>query len=92
MYIGTIRPIETATVTAVGAGLEEVAVLVSAQAPEGWDVVETKVAMSKHETTLSATATIARRDGVQEIQGVDYATVVAAVPDGFQLLHVRQEA
>lgn len=91
MYIGTIRPIETATVTAVGSGLEEVAVLVSAQAPEGWEVTETKVAMSKHETTLNATATIARRDGVREIQGVDYAAVVAAVPAGHELLSVRQE-
>lgn len=91
MYIGTIRPVETATVTAVGEGLEEVAVLVSAQAPEGWEVVETKVQMSKHETTLNATATIARRDGVREIQGVDYAAVVAAVPEGHQLLSVRQE-
>ncbi len=89
MLIGTIRPVETRTVRVEGPGLPEVAALVAEQTPEGWQAVEMPVSMSKHETVLTSEATIARRDGLEEIQGADYAAVIAAVPEGYQLLSVR---
>lgn len=89
MLIGLIRPVETRTVSVEGEGLEEVAQLVAEQTPDGWAAVVVPVEMSKHETVLRSTATIARRDGLEEIQGADYADVQSKVPDGYQLLSVR---
>lgn len=89
MYVGAIRPVETRTVEVEGSGLEEIAELVAAQTPENWQVTGTKVSMPKESSILRAEATLARRDGVSEIQGEDYAAILAAVPDGHQLLHVR---
>ena len=89
MLIGLIRPIETATVSVEGEGLPEVAQLVAEQTPAGWAAVAIPVEMSKHETTLRSVATIARRDGLEEIQGSDYADVKSKVPEGHQLLSVR---
>lgn len=91
MYIGTIRPVELRTASVEGAGLEEVAEKVAELTPENWQATETKVSMSKHESTLRAEATFARRDGAQEIQGTDLTELRAAVPEGFQLLYVRSE-
>lgn len=89
MYIGMIRPVETKTINVQGEGLPEVHELVYAQATEGWSVVSMSVAMSKHETVLSCEATLARRDGIETIEGADYADVVSRVPEGFQLLSVQ---
>ncbi|KKI18702.1 MULTISPECIES: hypothetical protein [unclassified Leucobacter] len=89
MLIGLIRPVETRTVSVEGEGIEEVAQLVAEQTPEGWLPTVIPVEMSKHETTLRSVATIARRDGLEEVEGADYTAVVAAVPEGYQLLSVR---
>lgn len=89
MLIGLIRPVETRTVSVEGEGLPEVAQLVAEQTPEGWAPTVIPVEMSKHETVLRSTATIARRDGLEEIEGADYADVKSKVPEGYQLLSVR---
>lgn len=89
MYVGVIRPVETRTVAVERSGLEEITALVAAQTPENWQVTSTKVSMPKESSVLHAEASLARRDGISEIQGEDYAAILAAVPDGHQLLHVR---
>lgn len=89
MYIGMIRPVETTTISVQGEGLPEVHELVHAQTPEGWTVAGMSVAMSKHDTVLSCEATLARRDGVEMLEGADYADVLSKVPEGYQLLSVQ---
>ena len=69
MLIGTIRPDETRTSPVQGEELDEIQPLVAAQTPAGWEIVEAPVAMSKKDTILTCEATIARRDGLQEIEG-----------------------
>ena len=77
------------TASAVRGGFEEVAQLVAEQTPEGWLPTVIPVEMSKHETTLRSAATLARRDGLEEIQGADLADIKSKVPEGYQLLSVR---
>lgn len=89
MLIGTIRPIETLTITVQGEELDEIQELVQAQTPKGWEIVIAPVAMSKKDTILTCEATIARRDGIQEVTGADLDDIRANTPDGFQLISVR---
>ena len=89
MLIGTIRPIETRTITVQGEELDEIQALIQAQTPDGWEIVIAPVAMSKKDTILTCEATTARRDGLQEITGADLDEIRASMPDGFQLISVR---
>lgn len=46
--------------------------------------------MAKKDTILTATATVVRRDGLQEIEAETFDELRALVPDGYQLLSVRR--
>ncbi|GAB6855951.1 hypothetical protein [Microbacterium xylanilyticum] len=89
MLIGTIRPDESRTITVQGEELDEIQALVAAQTPAGWEIISAPVAMAKKDTILTAEATIARRDGLQEIEGVDLEDIRTRVPVGFKLIAVR---
>jgi hypothetical protein len=45
--------------------------------------------MSKKDTILTCEATIARRDGLQEIEGADLNDIRTRVPAGYKLIAVR---
>jgi hypothetical protein len=85
-----IRPRETRTITVQAEELDEIQDLIRAQTPAGWETISAPVTMSKKDTTMTAEGTIARRDGVEEIEADDMAALDAKVPEGYQLLSVRQ--
>lgn len=91
MYIGTVRPRETKTVTVTGAGIPELQKLIAEHLVDGWAIAS--MPYSKTKGLLTTTATLVRRDGVETVTvtGDDFTAVRAAVPTGDQLLHVRQE-
>lgn len=91
MFIGTVVPIETLTVSVEGDELETVDALVAELMPEHWQAVAIELSISPHESVLRAEATFARLDGQSEVQGQDMTELRSAVPDGFQLLYVRRE-
>lgn len=90
MLIGLIRPLESQTFTVQGRELDEIQDLITAQAPAGWETASAPVAMAKKDTILTATATVVRRDGLQEIEAETFDELRALVPDGYQLLSVRR--
>ncbi|OZB80603.1 hypothetical protein [Microbacterium sp. 13-71-7] len=90
MLIGLIRPRETRTITVQAEELDEIQDLIREQSPAGWETVSAPVSMSKKDTMMTAEGTIARRDGVTEIEADDMAALEAKVPDGYQLLSVRR--
>ncbi|UGS28357.1 hypothetical protein K8F61_09470 [Microbacterium resistens] len=90
MLIGTIRPRETRTVTVQGHELDEIQDLIQAETPDGWEIVSAPVSMAKKDTILTAEATIAQRDGLREIEAADMDGILASVPEGWQLLYVRE--
>lgn len=89
MLIGHIRPVETRTVQVEGDSIAALRTAVEAQTPEGWEVVSAPAAMTKGTQMLTSTATIARRDLVEEIEADDMAALEAKVPEGWELLSVR---
>ncbi|MCR2824488.1 hypothetical protein [Microbacterium sp. zg.Y909] len=46
--------------------------------------------MTKGTITVTAVATIVRRDGGREIEADDMPALKAQVPEGWQLVHVRK--
>ncbi|MBY0688431.1 hypothetical protein K5S26_07735 [Microbacterium marinilacus] len=84
-----IRPSETRELTAEGASLEEIVGALLAQTPEGWQLTHKKVTMPKGTTKMVAVGRAARWGDVQEIEAADLTALRAAVPDGWQLLNVR---
>lgn len=89
MLIGTIRPVETRTVTVEAHSLAEAHELLEAQCPDGFDLANVPVQMGKGTTLLTAVGTYIRRDGVREIEAVDRAALDAQVPEGWALITVR---
>lgn len=89
VLIGTIRPDETRKITVQGEELDEIQDLVAAQTPDGWEITRAPVAMSKKDTVLTCEATIARRNGLQEIEGADLDALRSLTPAGFSLISVR---
>ncbi|VXC30113.1 conserved hypothetical protein [Microbacterium sp. 8M] len=85
-----IRPRETRTITVQAEELDEIQDLIRAQTPAGWETISAPVTMAKKDTTMTAAGTIARRDGVTEIEADDMAALQAKVPEGYQLLSVRR--
>ncbi|MDR7184906.1 hypothetical protein J2X85_001940 [Microbacterium trichothecenolyticum] len=88
MLIGRIRPVETRTVDVEGASLEALSAAVRAELAAGWVVTDVPAAMPKGSQLLTSTATMARRDGVEQIEADDMAALQAKVPEGWQLLGV----
>lgn len=91
MLIGTIRPQETRTITLQGASLEDIREQAITQTPAGWDLVSAPVTMTNASTMLTATATLARRDGAREVEADDMDRLLQLVPDGWELLSVRSD-
>lgn len=90
MLVGRIRPVETRTVDVAGASLEALSAAVTAQLSAGWVVTDVPAAMPKGSQLLTSTATMARRDGVEQIEADDMAALEAKVPEGWQLLSVHE--
>lgn len=90
MLVGRIRPVETRTVDVEGASLEALSAAVAAQLSAGWVVTDVPAAMPKGSQLLTSTATMARRDGVEQIEADDMAALEAKVPEGWQLLSVHE--
>jgi len=89
MLIGRIRPVETRTVEVEGDSLEALHAAVEAQLPPGWIATNVPASMPKGSQLLRSTATIARANGIQEIEADDVASLESKVPPGWQLLSVR---
>ena len=90
MLIGLMRPVETQSFDVQGASLEEIHDNLMAHRPEGFDLISAPVVMAKRDTTINATGTFARRDQVTEIEADDLTALRAKVPEGWQLLSVRE--
>lgn len=90
MLIGLIRPVETHTVTLKGEDLAEVRAKLTAQAPEGWDLVSAMATMEKAGSMRSVEGKFERRDGVREIEAADMTALETQIPEGWQLLSVQR--
>lgn len=88
--IGTIRPVETRTLTIEAHSLAEAHEMLEAQCPEGFELANVPVTMGKGTTLLTAAGTYVRRDGVREIEAGDMAALQARVPEGHALVTVRR--
>lgn len=89
MLIAQIRPIEKTTVDVIGATLEDVITQLDAHRQPGFDLVSAPVRMLKGEAKMEATGTFSRVDGIREIEADDMSALQAKVPDGWQMLSVR---
>lgn len=73
-----------------GVSLEDVQAQLEAQRPAGYELVNAPAEMVKGAALIKTTGTFERRDELTEIQADDMASLEAMVPDGWQLLSVRQ--
>lgn len=89
VLIGSIRPVETRTVTVEAHSLEEAHALLEQQRPAGFDLANAPVQMGKGTTLLTAVGAYVRRDGGREIEAADRAALDAQVPDGWALVSIR---
>jgi hypothetical protein len=89
MLIGLIRPVEAHTITLKGEDVADVRAQLTAQAPEGWDLVSAMATMEKAGAMRSVEGKYLRRDGTREIEAADMPALEAQVPEGWQLLSVR---
>lgn len=90
MYIGTIRPVETASIDLAGSSLEEIRRQAAAATPDGFHLVSVPVKMTAGSSELTATATFERRDGLRDIEADDRDALLARVPDGWKLVSMRK--
>jgi len=90
VLIGLMRPVETQTFNVEAEDLAGVQTELSAHRPEGFDLISAPVVMIKGAAVLKATGTFARRDQVQQIDADNMDALLAKVPEGWQLLNVRE--
>ncbi|WP_308493743.1 hypothetical protein [Microbacterium terrisoli] len=90
MLSGRIRSVETREITVEAASIDEARAEVDAQVPEGWVVTDAAATMAKASIMISLHAKLARRDGVRDIEAADLDALQALVPEGWQLLSVRE--
>jgi hypothetical protein len=90
VLIGLMRPVETTSVAIEATDLADVQTQLEAQRPDGFDLISSPVEMIKGAAVLKAVGTFARRDQVTEIEADDMAALEAKVPEGWQLLNVRE--
>lgn len=90
MYVGRIRPRNTVTVPVEAPSLAEVQSALAAVTPAGHELVASPVQMVTGSPMLTAVGTFARRDGARDIEADDRAALFAKVPEGWQLLSVRE--
>ena len=89
MLIGMIRPTATQTLEAAGEVQADVRADLEARAPEGYVLTDAPVTMQKRSTAITMNGTY-RATRVEEIEADDMDTLLAKVPDGWQLLNVRR--
>lgn len=90
MLIGMIRPRGATSTEVTGTSLEDVQAQLEAQRPEGYELMNAPAEMVKGAALIKTTGTFERRDDVREIEAEDMDALEAKVPDGWQLLSVRQ--
>lgn len=88
MYIGIIREVKTETIDVAGDSLEAVRVQLEQRTPEGFFLTSAPVVMEMGTTMLTATGTY-QAAGYEEISAETREQLVAAVPEGWQLLSIR---
>lgn len=86
-----MRPLNPRTVEVEGDSLEQVRERVAALTPAGYEATSMPVRMTNGTINLTATATLERRDGIEEITADDMTTLRAKVPEGWQLLSVVRQ-
>lgn len=89
MLVATIRPVEIRTVDVEGGSLADIQAQLRAVLPAGFELASAPVVMSKSSSTMTATGTLARRDGLKEIEADTMAGIAALTPEGWQVLSVR---
>ncbi|QAY61106.1 hypothetical protein ET475_14695 [Microbacterium protaetiae] len=90
MLFGRIRPLESRELTVQAPTIDEAHTQVEAQVPDGWVLTDAAATMPKASTMITLNARMARRDGAQEIEADDLVALRAKVPEGWQLLSVRE--
>lgn len=90
MYIGMIRPIGSYTVEVTGTTLEDVQEQLEQQRKPGYELTVAPAEMIKGAALIKTTGTFSRRDEVTEIEAETIDGVRELVPDGWQLLSVRE--
>jgi len=90
MLFGRIRPVETRELTLQAASIDETREKAAAELPEGWVLTDAAATMPKASTMITLNAKMARRDGASDIEAEDMASLRAKVPEGWQLLSVRE--
>jgi hypothetical protein len=90
MLSGRIRPVETRELTLEAPTIDETLERARSEVPEGWDLTDSAATMPKASTMITLRAKMARRDGVDEIEAEDMTMLMAKVPEGWQLLSVRE--
>ncbi|MFF3029160.1 hypothetical protein [Microbacterium sp. NPDC057944] len=91
MLVGMIRPRGQQTTDVTGPSLEDVQQQLEALRPDGYELVNAPAEMIKGAALIKTTGTYQRRDDVREIEADDMTALEAKVPDGWQLLSVREE-
>lgn len=90
MLSARIRPVETRELTVESPSIDEARAEVDAQVPAGWVVTDAEATMAKASIMITLHAKLARRDGVRDIEAPDMDALRAQVPEGWQLLSVRE--
>jgi len=90
MLSGRIRPVDTKEITLEAESVAAARARAQAQVPAGWAMTDVAVTMAKASVMISLSARFARRDGATDIEAEDMASLRALVPEGWQLLSVRE--
>ena len=90
VLIGLMRPRDPQSLSVEGDSLAQVRDRVDALTPAGYQATSMPVRMTNGTINLTATATIERRDGLEEISDDNMPALRAKIPDGWQLLSVRR--
>jgi hypothetical protein len=88
MFIGLVRPVEVKTREVRGEGIA--AIHEQLEAPAGWELTEAHMGRQPGTTEFLTVGRFARRDETTEIEADDIETLRSKVPDGWQLLNIRQ--
>lgn len=90
MLAGRIRPVETRELTLEAPTIAQARADAEAQIPEGWVITDAEPSMPKASVMITLHVKLARRDGVTDIEADDLDSLEAKVPEGWQLLSVRE--
>lgn len=90
MYTGMMRPKGTYTIDVIGDSLEHIQELLEAERKDGYELVNSPAVLIKGGEKFSSTGTFERRDDVRKIEAETRDDLFALVPDGWQLLNIRE--